>query len=344
MEIYNALILFLLFCSILSINKQFASYLLSVIFVVLVYIAASKDLGVGTDTINYYSSFMNVEAEKNFFVYGGTQKGWYYINLFFREYLNYDLFLYFCYTIIIGGVCFYVYKCSKLPVFSMLLFFLLYFYCSSLNIMRQYIALSILLLGISYMKRSRYVYIFFVLVATLFHSTALFGLSFMFVDCMKIEMKKVIVTLIVLTFVLGIFFADMLNTTLYFMQTLLGGGFRYFAYMDAYGGERNILTNLGINIFFLITYILARNRNELPLKMYFLFIILNNLFGAAGQGNRLFLYFQIAMIVCLPNLYYSLSNRILKYGYLFAILIYSFGIWNYSISANASEVFPYFFR
>lgn len=344
MEVYNLLIIFLLLCTLLSKYKRLTVFLLSLISVSLIYIAANRGLSVGTDTLPYYWDFMNVDTEKYFHVFSGTQKGWYYVNLFFRDYLDYDLFLYFCYTIIIVGISVYVYKQSKLPIFSMLLFFLLYFYCSSLNIMRQYIALSILLVGFLYMEKNKYIYIASICLATLFHSTAVIGLSFFLLKYIRLNKWFWVLGLISLTFVLGFVFSHILNNILYAFQLLLGESFRYFIYMDNYGGDRNILTNLAINIFFMITYVLSKDRSNILMKMYFLFVIFNNLFGAAGQGNRIFLYFQIAMITCLPNVYYHLSNKLVKYVYGFAALVYSFGIWYFSISDNISDVLPYTFR
>ena len=65
MEVYNLLIIFLLLCTLLSKYKRLTVFLLSLISVSLIYIAANRGLSVGTDTLPYYWDFMNVDTEND---------------------------------------------------------------------------------------------------------------------------------------------------------------------------------------------------------------------------------------------------------------------------------------
>lgn len=115
-------------------------------------------------------------------------------------------------------------------------------------------------------------------------------------------------------------------------------------YLDAYGGERNILPNLGINSVFILSYILSKTKKNLYLKLYFFYIILFNLFGSMGQGNRIFLYLQIPIIIIIPWIYYRIKNRIIANAYLGYTLMYAAATAYISFSRNTADIIPYIMR
>ena len=70
------------------------------------------------------------------------------------------------------------------------------------------------------------------------------------------------------------------------------------------------------------------------------------MFGASGQANRIFIYFQIVSIIVVPQVYNEnkVQNVIKANTYLLFYLIYAFTFWVRSISANFAEVVPYSLR
>ena len=153
---------------------------------------------------------------------------------------------------------------------------------------------------------------------------------------------------ICISFLFGLVMSDKVAPIINILSSLtdsIGLGDRTSGYLALWGGDkRNILTNLGINLMFIFTYLLARKDNNLPLKMYFLYVFCNNFFGALGQGNRLFLYVQIAMIICLTNTLYDIKSKPMKLIYFIGIITYATMIWIYSSSGNSGEVMPYILR
>ena len=207
--------------------------------------------------------------------------------------------------------------------------------------MRQYIALSILLVGFLYIEKNKYVYIASIALAILFHSTAIIGLLFFLFKYLSMQNKFLVSILLLISFVVGFFLFDKLLPLIYYIQGYLGNK---AIYLDTWGGERNLMANLVTNILFYMTYILSKDKSNVSLKMFFCFVLLNNLFGSAGQGNRIFLYLQIAMLICIPNVYKETLKYIPKYTYLLIVLVYSFCKYVFTIERNISDVIPYVFR
>ena len=345
MEIYNILIGILLFFCLLSVIKPKNNLILIITTVALICIASLKSISVGTDSWNYFNYFTRIDELYDEPVFIGVQRGWYFFNRFFHDLFNYDIFLFACYGIMIAGFSSYIAKNSKNYAFSMLLFVLMYFFCSSLNIMRQYIAIGIVYYALNFLEKDVKRYSILVLLASLFHFSALICLLFIFLPKLNITKSWIPVIIIVGSYIIGFFFSETLfrfvNILQIFSNSLRDGIGDYF--LD-WGDSRNLLTNLALNIMLLLTYCFSKDRNNNNIKLYLIFVILNNLFGAAGQGNRIFLYLQLAMIVAIPNTVYDIKNSLIRVGYVIVALVFAFGVWYYSISSNASEVLPYIFR
>lgn len=347
MSVYGVIIIILSILTIISFMKPKAIIPLMLSAFILLIFASLKDVSVGTDSMNYYNYFMNVKELKHEIFYSGIQRGWYYFNLFFYYIGSYNIFLFICYTIVFTGLSIYIQRTSQNNILPILLFVLLYFYCSSLNVMRQYIALGVYLIALTYLDKDKVKYIIWVLVASLFHYSAIFCLVLLFHKYIKMSFLWVIIP-ICISFLFGLVMSDKVAPIINILSSLtdsIGLGDRTSGYLALWGGDkRNILTNLGINLMFIFTYLLARKDNNLPLKMYFLYVFCNNFFGALGQGNRLFLYVQIAMIICLTNTLYDIKSKPMKLIYFIGIITYAIMIWIYSSSGNSGEVMPYILR
>lgn len=348
MEVYNYLLVFLFIMCFFSFNHRRSQVVIYLISTILICIASLKSPTVGSDSLNYYYAFSSPRTYVLESYFSGLQKSWYYANIFLNSIVNYDVFLAICYSISIAGIGYLIYKESQNYAFSFLLYFLLYFYCSSLNIMRQYIAIGIVCVGLCWLRQDNKVnFIYSIVIGFVFHYSTLLLLPFMYINKIRINIKSFyIYFLSVISFVIGFGFNSMLSPVIANLGTFFSiVGRDNSAYVDSWGGERNILTNLIVNIAFIVSYYLAKNKDNFYLFLWFVFIVFNNIFGAFGDGNRFFLYFQIAgMIISIPDVLYEQRKKIHKYCYLIFILTYSFGVWFVSTSNNLSEVIPYKFR
>lgn len=345
MFIYNVLFVLLFFLFLLSytkVGKAYSGFLLTVAGISLFSVAAFKDPSVGSDSESYLNFFENIESLSDNRFYSGTQVGWYYYSLFFYKYLSFNSFLCCNYAIIIGGFCYFFYKESRNRLVSVLLMFLLCFFTSSLNIMRQYIAISIVVVGLTMINSSRIKFIVCVLIASLFHFSALMALLFLFAkDKISIASKKIVLSVVGLSFIVGFFMTNTLRPIMQHLVVLDSINSGVSGYVDQFGGERNIVTNLLINFMFVLTYICSRNRNSLYLKSYFIYIVLSNMLGSMEQGNRLFLYFHMGILIAIPEISRSIRKVAPRYIYNIVFIIYGIGIWYMTMNVNSGGVVPY---
>lgn len=348
MVIYNIIgsiiFIFTLINFFLKRKKLINKVLVFISAIILIFFAANRALDVGTDTYGYYTNFQFIEFEGSSRTYQGIQIGWYYFNLFINSCFDYDIYMYIVYSIIIGLICYVSYKESKLPLLSILLFILLYFYFHSFNGMRQYVAISIVFYAYSYLaKGNKKKYISVVCIASLFHFTALLMLPLLYIDKVKIS-PFVVYIAVVFSFIIGIKYSDLMTGIIPYLTYISVLNEGVTGYLDNYGGERSFASNFIINSVFLVTYYFSKDKRNTWLILYLLFILGNNLLGAGGFANRIFWYFQIAMLIIIPNTIKNIKRPFLSFCYYLIILIYSFGIYYISLSLNASEVVPYSFR
>lgn len=86
---------------------------------------------------------------------------------------NFNVFIFLCGIVIFFGVCSYVNKTASNFTASMILF-VSFCFDSSMNIMRQWMACAIFLYAFKYIHQKRLIkYLFFCLVAAMFHNSAL---------------------------------------------------------------------------------------------------------------------------------------------------------------------------
>lgn len=160
-----------------------------------VLLAGLRAHSIGTDTMSYLvPMFENAQTAKSFVQFQSSQfiYNWSYTTVSEYEigftalvYIVTKLFgnLYVLQTIIAGMILGVVYAGlnqwkHKIPVwFGMAIFYFMYFN-GTMNLMRQWLAMSILLLGLPYIFERKKKFFLYVLVAALFHSSAILGIFF----------------------------------------------------------------------------------------------------------------------------------------------------------------------
>lgn len=292
-------------------NKKKIAIFFSIIAVLLPsLLAAFRVEGVGTDTLYYVKSNFEAALMSNTFEQ---------FNRIFELELLYNLLVYIVsrftnninilYFMIQAIIMLFVYRAcydqkENSPMWLSFLLFLLLYYNRSLNMIRQSLALAIILYSFKYIKDKKLVkYTLFVIIASLFHKTALVSLIIYFMVRL-IERKenflyKFFILLISFMFLVG--YQEIMFLLIDFKIVPS----KYLFYVI--GSESNIL---------LI---------ELVRKIVFLgiFILFGRAFNKNDKNSHVFKYFMsLDLVLYLVGIYANYAQRISYYlGYFDIFLI-----------------------
>ena len=167
-------------------------------FVVLTFVSGLRGGNVGTDT----NSYLNI-----FLISNGLQNG--HIRIEFLFYAlnrivgiftdNPQWILLVSSAIISFNILSFIKNNSNDVCLSVFLYVCLFYYLASFNVMRQYIAISIILYSIKYIKDERFLpFLVSVIVAMGFHRMAIVGIFLWFIFKSNVSIKRVILCGIIL--------------------------------------------------------------------------------------------------------------------------------------------------
>nr|WP_294900911.1 EpsG family protein [uncultured Pedobacter sp.] len=174
MQLYFAIFFLLAFFSffeIINSNKKL-THLFYGVFCLVFFVMSFIRFEVGTDWDNYYNFFKNigsVDLATDSFEFGfGLINKW--VSYFTNEY---SILLFVLGAILFSFQSFAIKRMSPYPLISLLFLWSTQF--ANILFVRQWIAIAILFFSIKYIERNRFVYfVFFVLLACLFHRTSFF--------------------------------------------------------------------------------------------------------------------------------------------------------------------------
>ena len=165
--------------SINGFTKTNKIFFLIIVGVVLILVQGLRRYDVGSDTLNYVYIYKNANSlsyDQILNTETSIEKGYLIYNKFLGNISpnNPQLMIFINAILIIVPILIFIYKNAKYMVFSTLLYVIMYFYIDSFAIMRQFIAIGIILLGFEFLKRNNLIlFVLFVLFASLFHSSAI---------------------------------------------------------------------------------------------------------------------------------------------------------------------------
>ncbi len=278
-------------------------YLLSM-FIVLTLFLGLRGNNVGLDMQNYHDFFdfclisdygtitQYVNFEIGFKLLSKT------ISLFTN---NFSVYIFLLSTISMIGVFFFIKENSKNYFSSIYIFIAFSFYITFFCTIRQGIAISILLLAYNFLKGSKYVhFVFLVLLATLFHKTAIVFLLLIFFK--KFPLKKKWVSIYLIScLVLFIIKGPLIQLATKLLYD------NYIGYKDMSGGGYSMLILIfGIIIsicylFRLETFKVNNKNNRILIGMILLSFPIQILATTQGLLARIVLYFTFSLIILLPN-------------------------------------------
>lgn len=323
-------------------KNKILSYFLLIISLSTLWVVAAFRFNVGSDFNSYYYYLQKLKIgsiDFNFTEYGliilakiisvFTTEGQYLIGV--------------TSLIIIFLIFLTIKKYSRYPEISILLLCGLGFYFTSLNIVRQYIALAIVFYAVKFLlEKQNKKFVIYVIFASLFHITALNSLLFLLIyNLKKSNLKN--------RLIISVSFITLLIFYEFFLDLVLIGSY------SEYSSTRFITE--GANLIFFIIYIsifLVLNLFKEELKAsdanneFFLLMIFVGALISLLSTNSLILmriaeYYTIFNIIVLANFIEIIRSKYLRVIVYGAIVSVSFlGMWIF-LSQNLGNVLPYTF-
>ena len=308
---------------------------LIIMFLFLTGISAFRHFTVGTDTLQYYSSFKIISnLGWNQFSMTRFETGYYMLNKLIAI-ISKDpqVFLAITSCMIIPVVGVFIYKYSKNVAYSTLLYILLNIYFFHMTGLRQSLAITILLLSVFEIREKHNIkFILLVLLASLFHSSAIIFLLVLFFNKYRYNEKSYVYILLI-TFGCFVFF----KPVFLFIANILG---KYSGYVNSddfgvsnfFGAFFQFLLTFSVYSFCHILYVKKLKNgdqvieNSLFIKLLSLDVVCQCMAMKMNIIGRMNQYFWIYAIILIPNLINEVKkskNRFALYlGMLVVTLVY----------------------
>ncbi|WP_373425853.1 EpsG family protein [Paenibacillus endoradicis] len=243
-------------------------------------------------------------------------------------------------TLILVLVTIYRYSSN---VYLSVLFFTLGAYISSFNIQRQYIAIAIIFFSIKYVIERKLIrYIFSVLIASMFHTSAVLLLPLYFILNKKINAKKIIIGIILVC----------LSTVL--MPNILSIVQKYFYSqysLESYGMNDGTINNVIIAAFYMILAMyLQKKSSDISIKNIvlinwsFINLLLAILSTEVWLITRIMSYSLIFQILLLPEFVKSVENKYVKSIISFLLILLSIYLFVTTITNEQNLLTPFQFN
>lgn len=321
MLIYLLSVFFIIFIGLIfnyKNRKQKKIYLI-ISFFILITIACIRDNNVGVDTEQYVRNYKVISSldfsELSSLRY---ELGFSYLCKILSNFSENPQILIIVTSIFINiSVLRFIYKNSDNVLLSTILYVIMNFYFSYMNIMRQAIAVSIILWAYEYLKKRRYIpFIILVILATMFHFSAILAIIFIVLKELKFNKKFIYIMLILslLSFCFGRQFFIFLCKLSPRLNDYLAGEFSGSNYFGAL-----IEAIIYIIIFFVGIFIIKKedeeifmdksNKENLLIGIVGLTCILLVLVMKVSIFNRFSPYFSIFTIIWIPNILSKIKRR-----------------------------------
>ncbi len=348
--IFGVLVLFA-FIELLGLNKR-TCRVLFVLFSLFFFALSFLRWETGTDWETYYSSFDSIQ---DWFTDNGLEPGYALINEFAKlQFDSFTVMLFVCGAILFAFQSAAILNLSPLPIMSLL--FLWSTQAANVLFVRQWIACAILFYSVKYIVSRRFLpFIFLVVLATMFHRTALiFLFSWWFY---KIRWKPWILYAILLGSIGCSSFAALLMEHL---GTIAGGIVQYK--LEVYMGDSSntfgqasslaftIIKGFANKIIIIIfSFIMLRkieaNTPEFRgyLNLYWFGCILYFMTISISVALvRLSFPFDILQIVLLPYIIVNLPNKQWKFtGFMLVCLYFTLRLFSFLFSSYYESFVPF---
>lgn len=295
----------------IDIKKDRRFLIISFIFLLL--FMGLRGNNVGLDMVNYKEFFRKINGDYGtltlyqMLTNGGFEKGFVIYTILMSWITNsFGVYIFITTFLSLIGIYFFVRDNSKNYFLSVFIFITFGFFINVITILRQAMAISILLYSVKYIKEKRiFPFIFCVIFAAFFHKTALIFIITYFLQYVKLTKIKVLIYLIA-NIIIFFFRKQIVNifTTLLYNQ--------YLDYGDTSGGGyKMLLFILGIALFVgLLSKKFDKNKflNNLFLNTLLLSIPFQILSTSQGLIARIVFYYSTFLMALIPNVIESYQN------------------------------------
>lgn len=329
------------------INKKMAFSLLS-ISVLFASAVAGLRYGVGTDFYEYIQWF-------NHYLYNpvmlsSKDLGFVLMINVLQVFTNRPQSLFIVSAIIINGFMMnFIKRNTELYDLGFYLFITLYFYYSSLNIMRQWISIGVFLYALKFAFDRKFLkYLLIVVLAASFHITALLMIPLYFVFQLKINIKN-ISTIISCCFLIANQFERIIIYFANILPFLDGSTSNYISYFDSSfakaGGGGWAYSVILIVIFFLMYIYKDKYIKDIKNgEKHFVLMTIAAVFALFSPINMIFLRIQLYLmpisLVTLPNII-KIQRSKEKIIYLYVVTALGLLYMYRSLLINGGEPLPY---
>lgn len=247
------------------------------------------------------------------------------------------------------------YRKDKIPMWMFMFVFFTVFYNSTLNLVRQSIALAIVIYSFKYIENKNCVkFLFSVYIATLFHSTAFFAIIlYVIYNSINTDLKNLYKIIIISLCILMIFFYRDIISILIDIGLIPT---KFNSYLTKYLKESvdlDIIASLFkitiiVFVYFAYKILIKREKNnEYYILLLVIDFILLQLSAFIDYADRISYYFGlIAQMVLIPQLIFCVKkDRFNKIIAKLIIIIMLLCYWYIRyIYYNNGETYPYIFR
>lgn len=327
--------------------KIFYKYF-TIVFLALVF--GLRDYSVGTDTKNYLDIFNWLGSDFIWerFIY---EKGFCILSVLVNKLFgNFTIFLIICGFIIYFNVIHVFCKMSQSPSTSILCYFGIGSFAQSCNALRQYLAISFCLLALYYLikKDNDILFAFYVIVAFLFHKTAIIFLILLPIKRIEFNLKNCCIVSAVSVIAIPIIpyliklFGSIFNTSYL-------GYFSTYSFLSVLNVSILVLSLIGLIVSMHYKKTLHEQRKlakeyDMFLKMILIFCILI-LYSITLLEllDRVALYFLVSILFIVPIILKKMKTYKLKILEALMIICFIIFIYYFLKIRGTYGVIPYTF-
>lgn len=315
----------------------------------LIIFAGIRSSDVGTDLNMYLNIFVSIDNPINFFIYSEVS-GVDYLYLFFNLFINFIsnsqvLFLFVVAFITYTLIGYSFYKHSLNIYISVIMFIGLYMYCTSFNLIRQYLAIAFLCIAYSFLLDGRKLcVVIFSIIAVLFHKSAMIMLPlFYFYDKMY-NLKRYYILSFMIIGVCIVFFSY------YSFLVALIPKYSSIYTSSGYGSSREITASIlyaivasiylvYINLFLISKKIHFDKTIAFHNILIFCYILAWICSFKIYIFHRLVYYFEIFLCFAVPNAIEKyFKNKYIIYAVIIVILFINLFLF---LEKNTADCVPY---
>lgn len=293
-----------------TLNKKEKIFLITC-FCLIFILVASREMTRGNDTQSYLNLFKTCSTYKWAALDLKYEKGYLLFNILLSYISSNSRFFMIVMSLIFNlGMLYFIKNNSKNYFLSIIMYICLLFYYNSMTMMKQFMALLIILLSYEQLKKGHTLkYAILVIFASFFHSTA--WIAFLLYPCSKFKHTTKYAIII---FILSLIVMINLNNIIPLVASIIG---KSDLYLNRIGSKN--LSNIIHFLIFLVMYIFSlyeTNKNDIKdkssnfnLNVLFLATMINMISINMNILSRASLYFNIFSIVVIPSLIKDIKNN-----------------------------------